>query len=42
VIRPEAIYGAESWTLRSKTKKRLMAWERKILRTIYRPTKEDG
>ena len=42
VIRPAVIYGAETWTLTSKTKKRLMAWERKILRKIYGPTKEDG
>ena len=36
------IYGAETWTLTSKTIKRLMAWERKILRKIYGPTKEEG
>jgi len=42
VIRPAVIYGAETWTLTSKTEKRLMTWERKILREIYGPTKEDG
>ena len=33
---------AETWILTSKTKKRLMAWDRKILRKIYGPTKEHG
>jgi len=42
MIRPAVIYGAQTWTLTSKTKKRLMAWERKIMRKIYGPTKEDG
>ena len=35
-------YGAETWTLTSKTEKMLMTWERKILRKIYGPTKENG
>jgi hypothetical protein len=35
-------YGAETWTLASKIEKMLMAWERKILRKIYGPTKENG
>jgi hypothetical protein len=41
-IRPAVIYGAETWTLRSKIEKMLMTWERKILRKIYGPTKENG
>ena len=36
------IYGAETWTLTSKIRKLLMTWERKILRKMYGPTKEDG
>jgi hypothetical protein len=36
------IYGAETWTLTSKIRKILMTWERKILRKMYGPTKEDG
>jgi hypothetical protein len=36
------IYGAETWTLTSKIEKMLMTWERKILRKIYGPTKENG
>jgi hypothetical protein len=36
------IYGAETWTLTSKIEKMLMTWERKILRRIYGPTKENG
>ena len=35
-------YGAETWTLTSKMEKMLITWERKILRKIYRPTKENG
>jgi hypothetical protein len=37
-------YGAETWTLTSKIekKKKLKKWERKILRKIYGPTKENG
>jgi hypothetical protein len=35
-------YGAETWTLTSKIEKMLMTWERKILRKIYGPTKENG
>jgi hypothetical protein len=44
IIRPAVIYGAEPWTLTSKTGRMLMIWERKILRKIlvYRPTKENG
>ena len=33
---------AETWTLTSKREKMLMTWERKILRKIYGPTKENG
>jgi hypothetical protein len=36
------IYGAETWTFTSKIEKKLMTWERKILRKIYGPTKEKG
>jgi hypothetical protein len=35
-------YGAEIWTLTSKIEKMLMTWERKILKKIYGPTKENG
>ena len=42
VIRPVVTYGAETWTLTSKMEKMLMTWERKILRKIYGPTKENG
>ena len=42
VIRPTVTYGAETWTLTNKVEKMLMTWERKILRKIYGPTKENG
>jgi hypothetical protein len=42
IIRPVVIYGAETWTLTKKNEKMLMAWERKMLRKIYGPTKESG
>ena len=35
-------YGAETWALTSKIQKMLMTWERKILRKIYGPRKENG
>ena len=42
IIRPAVTYGAETWMLTSKTEKILMTWERKIMRKIYGPTKENG
>jgi hypothetical protein len=42
IIRPVVTYGAETWTLTSKMGNMLMTWERKILREIYGPTKENG
>jgi hypothetical protein len=41
IIRPAVTYGAETWTLTSKIEKMLMTWERKILKKIYGPTKEN-
>jgi hypothetical protein len=35
-------YGVETWTVTSKIDKMLMTWERKILRKIYGPPKENG
>ena len=35
-------YGAETWVLTIKREKMLMKWERKILRKICGPTKENG
>jgi hypothetical protein len=37
-------YGAETetWTVTNKTEKMLMTWERKILRKMYGPIKENG
>jgi hypothetical protein len=35
-------YGAETWTVTSKIEKMFMTWERKVLRKIYGPTKENG
>jgi hypothetical protein len=42
IIGPAVTYGAESWTLTSKTEKMLMTWDRKILRKIHGPTNENG
>jgi hypothetical protein len=36
------IYGVEIWTVTSKPEGMLMTWERKILRKICGPTKENG
>ena len=35
-------YGAQTLTVTNKIEKMLMTWERKILRKIYGPTKENG
>jgi hypothetical protein len=35
-------YGAETGTVTNRIEKMLMTWERKILRKIYGPTKENG
>ena len=42
IIRPAVTYGAETWTLTNKIEKMLMTWERKIVRKICGPTKENG
>jgi len=39
LIRPVA-YGAETWTLRKNEERKLMVYERKILRKIFRPLKD--
>lgn len=39
VIRPVVTYAAETWTLKVQDKNRLQIFERKVLRTIYRPVK---
>jgi hypothetical protein len=40
VIRPVVIYASETWVLREAMIKKLMIFERKILRRIFGPTKE--
>jgi hypothetical protein len=40
VIRPIILYGSETWTLTGKIASTLIAWERKILREIYGPKRE--
>jgi hypothetical protein len=42
IIRPVVIYGTETWTVTNKNEEMLVTWERKILREIYGPTKENG
>jgi len=42
IIRSAVTYGAETWTLTSKTEKMLMTRERKLLSKIYGPTKQNG
>jgi len=41
--RPIATFGCEVWVLKQTTRKKLMVFERKVLRKIFGPTKErDG
>jgi hypothetical protein len=41
VIRPIIVYGCETWVLKESIIQRLSDFERKILRKIVGPTKED-
>jgi len=41
VIRPIVVYGCETWVLKESIIQRLSVFERKILRKIFGPTKED-
>jgi len=42
VIRPVVVYGCEKWVLKESIIQRLSLFERKILRKISGPTKEDN
>jgi len=41
VIRPIVVYGCGTWVLKESIVQRLSVFERKILRKIFGPTKED-
>jgi hypothetical protein len=41
VIRPIVTYGSETWVLKETTIQKLLVFERKILRRIFGPTKEN-
>jgi hypothetical protein len=40
IIRQIVTYGCKTWVLRETVKSKLMVFERKVLRRIFRPTKE--
>jgi len=42
VIRPIVVYGCKSWVLKESIIQRLSVFERKILRKIFGPTKEEN
>jgi len=42
VIRPVVVYGCETWVLKESIIQRLPVFERKVLRNIFGPTKEDN
>jgi hypothetical protein len=42
VIRPVVVYSCETWVLKESIIQRLSVFERKILRKIFGPTKEDN
>jgi hypothetical protein len=43
IIRPTVTCACETWVLKETTKNKLMIFERKVFRKIFRPTKErDG
>jgi hypothetical protein len=41
VIRPIVTYASETWVLKETTVQKLLVFEKKILRRIFRPTKEN-
>ena len=41
LVRPVVTYGSESWTLTTEEERALAVFERKILRKIYGPMKEN-
>jgi hypothetical protein len=41
LVRPVAAYGSESWTLTMEEERALAVFERKILRKIHGPVKEN-
>jgi len=41
IIRPIVSYACEVWLLKEVTKNMLMVFERKVLRKIFGPTKEE-
>ena len=43
LVRPVVTYACETWALKENIKTKLRVFERKVLRRVYRPTKEsDG
>jgi hypothetical protein len=43
IVRPTVTYGCETWVPKETIKKKLVVFERKVLRRIFGPTKErDG
>jgi len=42
VIRPAVVHGCETWVLKESIIQRVSVFERKILRNIFGPTKEDN
>ena len=41
IIRPVVTYGSETWTLIKSAENILNTWERKVLRRIFGPTKDE-
>jgi hypothetical protein len=41
LIRPDVLYGSETWPLRKIDEHRFMNFEKKVLRKIYGPVKDE-
>ena len=41
IIKPIVIYGCETWTLTAANEERLKIFERRVLRRIFGPTREE-
>lgn len=42
LLRPVITYGAETYPLRKEDERKLIVWERKVLRKIYGPMKDSN
>jgi len=42
MVKPVVVFGSETWGVTEMVRKRLVAWERKILRSLYGQVEQQG